>query len=95
MAKKILLQKTAEEVKEEKDLGPIGNMEIIVSFNDQVMVISRELPQKGFDALFKKIHKYFSEEKTISFTFQEMIVDSMECSEETTKRLNLEVQNEN
>lgn len=95
MAKKILLQKSDEVVKEERDLGPMGKMEIIISFDDQVIALSRELPQKGFDVLFNKINKYRKEEKLVSFTFQDMNVDSMVCNDETAKRLNLEDENGN
>ena len=92
MAKKILLQKS-DNVEEVKDLGPIGKMEILITFNDQAISLSRELPQKGFDVLFNRINKYRKEEKLVSFTFQEMIIDSMVYNDETAERLNLEDQN--
>ena len=42
-----------------------------------------------------KINKYRKEEKLVSFTFQDMNVDSMVCNDETAKRLNLEDENGN
>lgn len=89
MAKKILLQKS-DEMEKQEEISKLGKMEIVISFNDNVISMSRELPEKVFDALFSKLYKYFKDEQETSFTFEKMGIEAMECSDETSKRLNLE-----